>query len=87
MSETISLDWIGSTLRAIQAEQRSILDESHLIRSAVSEMAHVLLARIAAFEALVDTRINVVGVRLDGLNGRFDRLEELIRGLREAPRA
>ena len=47
MSETISLDWIGTTLRAVQAEQRSIRNETALIRSALSEAVTVLLDRIA----------------------------------------
>jgi len=67
MSETISLDWIGTTLRTIQAEQRSTRDENALIRSALSEAITVLLARIGTFEAHIDTRMDVLGVRLDGL--------------------
>jgi len=73
MSETISLDWIGTTLRTIQAEQRSIRDENALIRGALSEAITVLLARIAAFEAHIDTRMDVLNVRLDGLQRALDR--------------
>lgn len=58
MSEAISLEWIGVTLRELQAEQRSIRDENRLIRSAISEMATVLLQRIGAFEAHVDVRLD-----------------------------
>jgi hypothetical protein len=74
MSETISLDWIGSTLRTIQAEQRSIRDENALIRSSLSDAISVILQRIATFEALMDTRMDVLNVRLDGLHKVLERI-------------
>ena len=67
MSETISLDWIGTTLRTIQAEQRSVRDENALIRAALNESISVILQRIAAFEAHPDSRMDVLNLRLDGL--------------------
>jgi len=36
MSETISLDWIGARLRAIQAEQRTLRSENELIRTSLT---------------------------------------------------
>jgi hypothetical protein len=74
---SVSLEWIGATLRTIQAEQRSVRDENKLIRSALSEaitlmMARiagsedVLLARIAHFEALVETRLDKLERMIDG---------------------
>jgi hypothetical protein len=74
MSETISLEWIGTTLRTMQAEQRSIRDENQLIRSALSEAITVLLQRIGNFEAHIDTRMDVLNVRIDGLQAVLDRL-------------
>jgi hypothetical protein len=74
MSETISLDWIGSTLRTIQAEQRSIRDENALIRSGLHDAISVILQRISTFEALIDTRMDVLNVRLDGLHKILERM-------------
>lgn len=77
MSETVSLDWIGVTLRELQAEQRSIRDENRLIRSAISEMATVLLQRIGTFEAHVDVRLDQqrqeIANRLDELAATISR--------------
>jgi hypothetical protein len=67
-------------LRTIQAEQRSVRDENKLIRSALSEaitlmMARiagsedVLLARIAHFEALVETRLDKLERMISGGRG------------------
>lgn len=39
MSETISLEWIGRTLLAIQAEMRTIRDENVLIRTELGRTA------------------------------------------------
>jgi hypothetical protein len=82
MSETINLDWIGATLRTIQAEQRSIRDENALIRSAFGELATVLLQRIGTFEALIETRMDVLNVRIDGLHKAIDRLGDKGLGLK-----
>lgn len=80
MSETLSLDWIGQTLRTMQAEQRSIRDENALIRSAIIEMSNVLLARVAAFEGHTDTRIDNVERRIgEALTGINDLKEMLAR--------
>lgn len=80
MSETVSLDWIGATLRQIQAEQRTLRMENELLRKELvrtnaavtslvtrellSEVLNVIIARIGNFEALMETRM--------------DRLERLI---------
>jgi pyrroline-5-carboxylate reductase len=58
MSETVSLEFIGHTLRTIQAEQRSIRDENRLIRSALSDAITLLMQRIGTFEALMETRLD-----------------------------
>ncbi len=65
MSDTVSLEWIGTTLRSIQAEQRSIWDENKLIREALSGGLTVLMQRIANFEAYLDTRFDQLSIRLD----------------------
>ncbi len=72
MSETVSPEWIGTTLRSIQAEQRliqaeqrSIRDENKLIREALSGALTVLMQRIANFEAYLDTRFDQLSIRLD----------------------
>jgi molecular chaperone GrpE (heat shock protein) len=75
MSETISLEWIGRTLRELQAEQRSIRDENKLIRNAISEMANVLLPRIGNFESHVDIRLDEQRKEIAGL------LEKLATGI------
>jgi len=65
MSETVSLEWIGTTLRSIQAEQRSIRDENRLIRQSLIDALTVLTQRIANFEAYLDTRFDQLSARLD----------------------
>jgi len=72
MSETVSLEWIGTTLRSIQAEQRSIQaeqrsirDENRLIRQSLIDALTVLTQRIANFEAYLDTRFDQLSARLD----------------------
>ena len=49
---SVSLEWIGATLRTIQAEQRSVRDENKLIRSALSEAITLMMARIAGSKRL-----------------------------------
>ena len=68
MSETVSLEWIGTTLRSIQAEQCSIRDENKLTRQSLVDALKVLTQRIANFEAYLDTRF-------DQLSARRDRIE------------
>ncbi len=92
MSETISLEWIGATLRAIQAEQRTLRMENELIRKELgqlagamvtrdllSEVLRIIVDRIGNFEAYVDTRLDQQRAYLDT---RLDRLESLIAGQR-----
>ena len=67
MSDTLSLEFITRTLANIQAEQRSIRDENQLLRSAISELTNVLLARVGNFEAYVDTKLAALDVKLDRL--------------------
>jgi hypothetical protein len=79
MSDVIDLNWIGATLRSVQAEQRSIRTENALIRSALSDSITVILQRIGNFEALVETRMDrfetlIVG-RVDLLSARMDSIE------------
>lgn len=65
MTEPVSLEFLTRTLANIQAEQRPIRDENKLIRSAISELATVLLARIGNFEAYVDVRLGAMDAKLD----------------------
>lgn len=82
MSETISLELIGATLRSIQAEQRSIRNENQLIRSALNEAITVIMQRIGNFEAYVDTRLDVQTKHADAntaaIMTRLDRIERLL---------
>lgn len=77
MSEAINLEFIGATLRAIQAEQRTLRMENELIRNEVgrlagamvtrdlvSEVLRVIVERIGNFEALVETRFDELSRRM-----------------------
>lgn len=75
MSATVSLEWIGETLRTIQAEQRTIRDENRLIRLALSDAINALMERIGTFEALIDIRIDQLSVLAGDILTRLDRIE------------
>jgi hypothetical protein len=75
MSDVIDLAWIGTTLRTIQAEQRSTRNENQLIRSALSEAITVILQRIGNFEALIEMRMDRLEPRMAATEARFDQLE------------
>jgi PleD family two-component response regulator len=82
MSDTIDLAWIGTTLRSIQAEQRTIRGENQLIRSALSEAITLLMNRIGNFEAYMDTRFDqAVKSNADGLAIVIERLDRIEQGL------
>jgi hypothetical protein len=87
MSETISLEWIGTTLRAVQAEQRSIRNENALIRSALSEAVTVLLDRIAQFEAQTDTRTDRLEQRMAEAVTGINDIKELLGRISRPPGA
>lgn len=59
----IDFEWIGRTLRAIQAEQRTIRQENALLRQDVHEAITSIIDRIAAFEAHVDARFDELETR------------------------
>jgi hypothetical protein len=75
MSDVIDLNWIGATLRSVQAEQRSIRNENQLIRSALSDSITVILQRIGNFEALIELRMDKMDARIDRLEARMDSIE------------
>jgi hypothetical protein len=85
MSDTVSLDWIGTTLRAVQAEQRSIRNENALIRSALSEAVTVLLDRIAQFEAQTDARIDRLEQRMADAVAGIGELKVLLGSIARPP--
>jgi prefoldin subunit 5 len=73
MSEAINLEFIGSTLRSIQAEQRTLRSENELLRSEIGRLAgamatrdtimevlRLIMERIGNFEALMETRIDML---------------------------
>lgn len=77
MSDTIGLEFIGATLRAIQAEQRTLRTENELLRKEVARLAanlasreqllevpRVLSDRIGNFEALMEARFDQLAVQL-----------------------
>jgi ubiquinone biosynthesis protein UbiJ len=75
-SESISLEWIGQTLRAIQAEQRVLHTENRLIRDELAQkltreeaerMVRAFLSHVSAFEARTDTRFDRLEARLEQL--------------------
>ena len=77
MSDAVSLEFIGTTLRAIQAEQRTLRGENELIRREVGRVAglvatrdgllevlRVVTDRIGTFEALMEARFDQLLARL-----------------------
>ncbi len=87
MSDPISLDFIGATLRSIQAEQRTLRMENELIRKEMArelarlatreellEVLRVLADRIGNFEALMETRFDQQVARFDQLSDQVARL-------------
>jgi chromosome segregation ATPase len=81
MSDTISLEWIGARLRAIQAEQRTLLTQYELTRTMLSEVLRLLSERIGNFEALSEARIERVETRLDGIETRMGGIETRMDGI------
>jgi hypothetical protein len=67
MNDTISLSLIGTQIRAIQAEQRTIRGDGKLTRSTLNDMLTVLVDQIANFEDLVATKLDEILVRLPPL--------------------
>ena len=75
MSDTITLEFLGATLRAIQAEQRTLRMENELIRKEIARLAsrdellevlRVLADRIGNFEALMEARFDQLAAQLRG---------------------
>lgn len=94
MSDVIDLNWIGARLRAIQAEQRSLHGENELIRRELGRMAGsivtremlsdvltVVVERIANFEALLESRIELVESHISGLDQRTGTVERVVDGI------
>ena len=67
MSETVSLEWIGNTLRELQAGQRSIYIENQQIRDALNEAITHLMQRIGNLEARVEEKRQEIVGRLEQL--------------------
>ena len=80
---TVTLEFIGATLRSIQAEQRTLRMENGLIRETMSrelgrlatreelvEVLRVLADRIGNFEALMETRFDQLGSQVAALANR-----------------
>ena len=86
--QLVSLEWIGATLRQIQADQRTLRGENELTRRELGRLASsmsglvtkdqladvvgLIADRIANFEALVETRIDILGEQMT-------RVETLLR--------
>ena len=96
MSETISLDFIGHRLTAMQSQLNAQQIEIELTRKELarfagamitremlSEVVQVLAGRIGTFEALIDTRMMLVEGRMDRLEVGMGRLEARVGGLDE----
>jgi len=67
MSETVSLERTGSTLRELQAGQRSIYIENQQIRDALNEAITHLMQRIGNLEARVEEKRQEIVGRLEQL--------------------
>ncbi len=89
MSETISLDFIGQRLLAMQSQLNAQQIELELARKELgrfagamitremlNEVVQVLAGRIGSFEALMDARMIQVEGRMGQVEGRMDRLAE-----------
>ena len=82
MSEAVSLEFIGATLRAIQAEQRTLRADNELLRSELGRLAGAMAAmatrdtvldvmrlvmdRIGNFEALMEARFDQLAAQIGG---------------------
>jgi hypothetical protein len=91
MSDTISWEWIGAEIRKVQADQRTIRSDLSRIerrletvhatmftREDMHEFLRAVQERIAAFEALVDTRLDTQTLRFDLLDRQMDALAAAI---------
>lgn len=89
MSDTVTLDFIGARLQAIQFEQRGLRLENELIRrelgrlasamisrELLNEVVQVLSSRINTFEVLMETRMQALEERVEQrLGGIEQRLD------------
>jgi len=84
VSEAVSLDLIGRTLLAIQADMRTMRDENTLTRHELGRMARreelldvlrVLSDRIASFEASLLARFDQTERSIEE---RLDRIEKML---------
>ena len=79
MSEAVSLEFIGATLRAIQAEQRTLRADNELLRSELGRLAgamatrdtvldvmRLVMDRIGNFEALMEARFDQLAAQIGG---------------------
>jgi hypothetical protein len=95
MIDTLSLEFIGATLRSIQAEQRTLRMENALLRESIAGLATQMATQMATRKELLEV-LNVLverianfealtETRLDRLgthlDGRIDWLGEQIAGL------
>jgi DNA-binding transcriptional regulator YbjK len=87
MSEApINLDWIGGTLRAIQAELRSIRDEREALRQQVSDVRSDLGSFESVVARAVGDQLASAERRMADRTARFEahidtRLDKLMRHL------
>jgi hypothetical protein len=67
MSETVTLEWIGQHIRALQPQQRTLSEKLDLLYGAMSltvthqqllEVMNLLVRRIDALETLMQTRFD-----------------------------
>ncbi len=78
MSETISLSLVLSTLRSVQAEQRTLRTENRLIREELGELKGTMLTREMA-ERMMRAFLDHVQQFEATVETRFDALEAAIR--------
>ena len=87
MGDTITLDFLGATLRSIQAEQRTLRMENELMRKDLGrigsqlatreellEVLRVLAERLGGFEAMMQTRLDQLGAQNAQTADRLDQL-------------
>ena len=82
MSDRVTLEFLGATLRAIQAEQRTQRMENDLIRKEIGrlgsrdellEVLRVLADRVSNFEAVIEARLDQLSQTTEA---RLDRLSQ-----------
>lgn len=78
----VSLDLLGRLVREVQAETRSLRSEQALLHRILNEAVTALMDRIGTSEALTQTGVDRLMLRLDqterSIEERLTRIEKLL---------